>query len=216
MLEDRRTLGVYVVSWSTSAPGRDHAAILLAAIAGGASAVQLRAPELPDDELLPIAAALAPACRAAGVLFIVNDRLDVAIASEADGLHLGQDADVEIARERLGDDRVLGVSVGTDEELHAAEYVGADYLGVTVWSTATKPDAVPCGLEGLRTIASATALPVVGIGGIFPTNADLVLEAGAAGIAVISAVASAPDPVEATRSLVGVVRRFRDRQGAVP
>ena len=216
MLQDRRALEVYVVSWSTTAPGRDHVAILRAAIAGGASTVQLRAPELQDDELLTIAAELASACREARVLFLVNDRLDIAVASGADGVHLGQDDDARGARRRLGSDKVLGISVGTSEEVHAAEAAGADYLGVTVWSTPTKPNAAPCGLEGLRAIMAATPLPVVGIGGIFATNAGLVLEAGAAGIAVISAVASAPDPVEATRALVGVVRRFREREGVAP
>ncbi len=200
-----------MLSRSTSAPERDHAAVLRAAIAGGASAVQLRAPELADDELLPIGADLALTCRAAGVLFIVNDRLDVAIASGADGVHLGQDDDLVDARRRLGPDRVLGISVGTPEAARTAELAGASYLGVTVWSTATKPDADPLGLEGFRRIAAMTSLPVVGIGGISTTNAERVLEAGAAGIAVISAVASAADPVEATRALVDVVRRFRDR-----
>ena len=212
-MDVRKALEVYVLSWRTSAPGRDHSAILRAAIAGGASAVQLRAPELSDDALLPIAADLASACRAAGVLFIVNDRLDVAIASGADGVHLGQEDVVSDARARLGPGKVLGISVGTLEDVRAAELSEADYLGITVWSTATKPDAVPLGLEGFRRIAAATSLPVVGIGGIFSTNAELVLDAGAAGIAVISAVACAPDPIEATRALVGIVQRFRDREG---
>ncbi len=215
MLDDRRRLQVYVVSSNASIPGRDHAAVLRAAISGGATAVQLRAPELADDDLLPIAAELAPACRAAGVLFVVNDRLDVAVASGADGVHLGQGDDMDRARRRLGPDRVLGISTGAPEEVRAAERAGADYLGVTVWSTPTKPDALPHGLEGLRSLAGMTSLPVVGIGGIFATNAELVLEAGAAGVAVISAVASAPDPVAATAALVDVVDRFRAREGLV-
>jgi thiamine-phosphate diphosphorylase len=213
MLEDRRALGVFVLSSRTSIPGRDHGEVLRAAVEGGAPAVQLRAPELTDAELLPIASELAIRCRAAGVLFIVNDRIDVAIESVADGVHLGQGDDPTEARRRLGGDRVLGISAGDAGEVRAAELAGADYLGVTVWSTPTKPNAVPRGLEGLRRLASITPLPVVGIGGIFTSNAELVLEAGAAGIAVISAVASAPDPVEATRALVGVVQRFRVREG---
>lgn len=211
---DPGTLGVYVVTSSAFGPGRDHRTVTHAAIDGGATAVQLRAPELDDDALLPLSSELAEACRDARVLFIVNDRLDVALESGAAGVHLGQDDDPQDARRRLGDDRVLGVSVGTPDEAMAAERAGADYLGVTVWSTPTKPDAVVRGLDGLSEVVQITALPVVGIGGIFASNATLVLETGAVGIAVISAVAAAPDPAAATRALAGVVERFRATHGA--
>ena len=206
---DPRALGVYVVTSSAFGPGRDHRTVTHAAIDGGATAVQLRAPELDDDALLPLASELATTCRDAGVLFVVNDRLEVALGSGASGVHLGQDDDPHEARRRLGADRVLGVSVGGADEAVAAERAGADYLGVTVWSTPTKPDAEPRGLAGLGDVVEITALPVVGIGGIFATNATLVLEAGAAGVAVISAVAAATDPVGATRGLVAIVERFR-------
>jgi thiamine-phosphate pyrophosphorylase len=145
-------------------------------------------------------------------MFIVNDRVEVAITSGADGVHVGQDDDPISVRRRLGPDRVLGVSVSTLAHVNQAELAGADYLGVTVWATPTKPDAVPRGLEAFRDIAISTQIPVVGIGGIFASNGTLVLEAGAAGLAVISAVAAAPDPVAATRELVGVVQRFRSRE----
>ena len=101
----------------------------------------------------------------------------------------------------MGPERILGVSVGSVEEARRAEAAGADYLGVTVWSTATKPEAEPVGLEGLRDVAAATALPVVGIGGIDVGNARDVLAAGASGVAVIGAVAAATDPAEAVREL---------------
>lgn len=212
---DPATLGVYVVTSAAFGPGRDHRTITRAAIEGGATAVQLRAPELDDDALLPLAAELAETCRDAEVLFIVNDRLDVALESGAAGVHLGQDDDPRDARRRLGADRVLGVSVGGVDEAMVAEHAGADYLGVTVWSTPTKPDAVARGLDGLGEVVEITTLPVVGIGGIFASNATLVLEAGAAGVAVISAVAAAPDPVAATSTLTEVVERFRATHGAV-
>ena len=211
---DPGTLGVYVVTSAAFGPGRDHGTVTHAAIEGGATAIQLRAPELDDDALLPLAAELATLCRDADVLFVVNDRLDVALEVVAAGVHLGQDDDPGVARRRLGADRVLGVSVGGVDEAVAAERAGADYLGVTVWSTPTKPDAEPRGLQGLEEVVEATTLPVVGIGGIFASNAILVLEAGAAGLAVISAVAAAADPVEATRTLAGVVERFRATHGA--
>lgn len=206
---DPASLGVYVVTSAAFGSGRDHRLVARAAIEGGATMVQLRAPELGDDALLPLAAELASACRDANVLFIVNDRLDVALESGAAGVHLGQDDDPESARRRLGADRVLGVSVGDVDEAAAAERAGADYLGVTVWSTATKPEAVARGLDGLGEVVRSTALPVVGIGGISASNATLVLGAGAAGIAVISAVAAALDPVEAVRELVAIVGGFR-------
>jgi len=211
---DPRALGVYVVTSGAFGPDRDHRALAHAAIHGGATAVQLRAPELDDDALLPLAIELAVACRDAGVLFVVNDRLDVALESDAAGVHLGQQDDPHHARRRLGAGRVLGVSVGDVDEAAAAERAGADYLGMTVWATPTKPDAEPRGPEGLGAVVEATTLPVVGIGGIFASNAALVLEAGAAGFAVISAVAAAPDPLEATRTLAGVLDRYRAAHGA--
>ena len=212
---DPRALGLYVVTSGAFGPDRDHRALARAAIEGGATAVQLRAPELDDTELLTIAAELATACRVAGVLFVVNDRVDVALESGAAGAHVGQADDPEGARRRLGSARVLGVSVGDAGEAVAAERVGADYLGVTVWSTPTKPEAVARGLDGLRDVVAATGLPVVGIGGIDTENAVRVLDAGAVGVAVISVVATAADPVAATHSLATVVDRHRAAHGAV-
>jgi thiamine-phosphate pyrophosphorylase len=202
---DPRRFGVYVV---TSDTGRGHREITSAALKGGATAVQLRAPELADDELKPLATSLVEMCGDAGVPLLVNDRVDIAVGSGAAGAHVGQDDDPGTARGRLGPERILGVSVMSAEEAWVAEMAGADYLGVTVWATATKPEAVPIGLAGLRDVAGATALPVVGIGGIDERNAREVLAAGAAGIAVIGAVASADDPVEAVRALRTLVDDF--------
>ena len=198
-------LGVYVVTSAGLAVGRGHREVALAAIEGGADAVQLRAKELRDDELRPLARELADACRASDVLFIVNDRIAVALEAAADGVHVGQDDDAAAARAQLGTGPILGVSVADPEQAHEAEAAGADYLGVTVWATATKPDAVPGGLELVRDVARATALPVVAIGGIDSSNAADVLAAGASGVAVVSAVAAADDPVEATRALARAV-----------
>jgi thiamine-phosphate diphosphorylase len=204
MAVDPKTLRVYVVT-SAAFAGRSHAEVALAAIEGGATAVQLRAPELPDDELVVLARDLAARCAAAGVLFVVNDRPDLAVASGAGGAHVGQGDDVDGARSTIGPDRVLGISVTTSEEAFAAVDRGADYLGVTAWATPTKPEARPGGLELVREIAALSSVPVVGIGGIDPSNASRVIESGAAGVAVISAVAAAPDPVGATRDLVRAV-----------
>jgi len=198
---ESRALDLYVVTTGTLVSGRAHGEIAAAAVEGGATAVQFRAPELSDDRLLPLAAVLARTCGEAGVLFLVNDRIEVAIRCDAAGAHVGQSEDLDAARSRLGPERILGVSVGNEDEAKTAEAAGADYLGVTVWETATKPEAIPIGLEGLRAVAGATALPVVGIGGIDIGNAREVLAAGASGIAVIGAVAKADDPTGAVREL---------------
>ncbi|MEP6972686.1 MAG: thiamine phosphate synthase [Actinomycetota bacterium] len=210
---DRRSLGVYVVTSNDLYPGRTHRHVALAAIEGGASAIQLRAPELDDRDLLPLATELAGLCREAGVVFVVNDRLDVALLSGADGVHLGQGDDLDQARSRIGENGALGISVNDAEEAGAAEAAGADYLGVTVWATSTKPEAVPLDLEGLRAIVGATTLPVVGIGGIQAANAWQVIHAGATGVAVVSAVAAAEDPVDATRKLAAAVRTAASTRG---
>ncbi|HZD69791.1 MAG TPA: thiamine phosphate synthase [Actinomycetes bacterium] len=199
-------LDVYVVTAAGLVPGRSHAEVAVGAIEGGANAVQLRAPEHGDEELLPLARELADRCRERGVLFIVNNRVELALACGAAGVHLGRGDPWAAARPRVGPAFVLGVSVEDVDQARAAEAAGADYLGVTVFASATKPEAVAHGLRGLREISAATALPVVGIGGIGTANARQVLTAGAAGVAVISAVAGAPDPAAATRELVAAVR----------
>jgi thiamine-phosphate pyrophosphorylase len=191
-------------------PHRGHREVAEAAIRGGATAVQLRAPELPDEELLPLAMVLADRCRTEGVMFIVNNRLDVAAASTADGAHVGQSDDISGARERIGPGCVLGVSVRGPEDVPAAEKAGANYLGVTVWETETKPEAEPLGVDGVEATARATRLPVVGIGGIDASNAAEVIEAGAAGVAVVSNVGAAQDAVAATKGLVEAVRKAKN------
>ena len=206
----RRSLAVYVVTSSRLVRGRGHVEIVRAALEGGATAIQLRAPELEGrpDELRGLGAEIAALCRARGALFIVNDVTDIAVDVGADGVHLGQGDDLRSAMGRLRPNRVLGVSVETVDQAREAERLGADYLGVTVFETATKPEVTPIGLEGLRQIAASTSLPMVGIGGIDASNAREVLAAGAAGVAVVSAVGAAPDPVEATRELVRVVSGY--------
>jgi thiamine-phosphate pyrophosphorylase len=203
---------VYVLTSSGFVPGRSHRDVAEAALAGGATAVQLRAPELTDARLEALAGELAERCRRAGALFVVNDRVAVA-ASVGAGAHVGQGDDPGSAREVLDPTAVLGVSVSTTDEARAAEVAGADYLGVTVWATPTKPEAEPRGLDGLRTIAREISLPVVGVGGIHAGNAADVFEAGAAGIGVVSAVGAAPDPVRATEILVDAVHRWEEAKG---
>jgi thiamine-phosphate pyrophosphorylase len=202
---DPERLRVHVITSSGLVPGRGHIEVADAAIEGGANVVQLRAPELSDQELLSVAGEIERRCRRSRVLFVVNDRIDVAVAVGAGGAHVGQADHSESARERLGPRGVLGISVATPEQAEAAERAGADYIGVTVFATPTKAEAVPMGLDGIRSIVESTSLPVVGVGGIDPSNARKVLATGAAGVAVVSAVGMASDPVAATRRLVEAV-----------
>ncbi len=213
----RPRLRLYVVTEDAGA-GRSHLDVVRAAVAGGATAVQLREKLLPDAELTALAREAALLCRQAGVLFLVNDRVEVARAAGADGVHLGQeDAPARLARAALGPEAVVGVSCATPAEARAAEAAGADYVGVgSVYATATKPDAgAPIGLEGLRAVRAAVALPVVAIGGIGPANAAAVLRAGADGVAVVSAITRAPDMEAAVRALRALLDSVR-RGGASP
>jgi len=199
---------VYVISDRRTVGGRPLLDVVRAAIRGGATMVQLREKAASARELLALGQALLAVTRPAGVPLIVNDRLDVALALGAEGVHLGQDdLPAHLARPLLGPDRLLGVSVETVAQARQAARDGADYLGVAdLFGTRSKPDThPPIGLAGLAAIAEAVRLPLVGVGGITLDNAASVIDAGAVGVAVISAVIGAPDPEEAARRLRRIV-----------
>ena len=185
--------------------GRSHLRIAEAAISGGADVIQLRDKNASGRRLYEAARELRRLTREAGVPLIVNDRLDVALAADADGVHVGRgDLPAAVARRILGPGRILGVSAGTVEDSVAAERDGADYLGVgpVFEARASKADAAaPLGLELVTRVRRACRLPIVAIGGINPGNARLVRNAGADAAAVISAVVSADDIAEAARHL---------------
>lgn len=204
----RQALRVYVLTDRGLSRGRSEAEIVRAALAGGATAIQLRWKTGPLREAVRAGRELQALCRQAGALFVVNDRVDLALALDADGVHLGvDDLPVEEARRLAGDRLVIGFSPSTLEEALDAERAGADYLGVgPVYGTATKADAGPAvGTGHVRAIARAVSIPIVGIGGITAANARAVIEAGAAGVAVISAVVAADDPRAAAAALRAVV-----------
>jgi thiamine-phosphate diphosphorylase len=203
-----RRLAVYLVADSeqTRRPLVDDVA---AAIQGGVSAVQLRAKHLPDREAVQLATALRQITRDSGTLFLVNDRLDIALAVEADGVHLGvDDLPVSIARRLVPKDFVIGFSPETDEQAQQAPLNGADYLGVgPVFSTNSKSDAgVPIGFSTLSRRVSVCGIPVIGIGGISAQNAASVIETGAVGVAVVSAILGSDDPKSAARQLTDAVK----------
>ena len=197
------------------AGGQSQLDIIRAAIAGGATVVQLRDKDASTRAMIELGQELRDLTRLAGVPLIVNDRLDVALAIEADGVHVGQsDMPADVARRLIGPDLLLGVSAATLDEVRQAERDGADYLGVgSVYATGSKADAgAPIGLEGLRAVARATQLPIVAIGGIGPGRAGECMRCGAAGVAVISAIVGQPDPAEAGRRLRAEIDAARNER----
>jgi thiamine-phosphate pyrophosphorylase len=204
-IELAQALPVLVVVEAGLAAPRSVVEVVRAALAGGARAIQLRNKGDSARELRTAGESLIPLVRQAGGLFFVNDRLDVALALEADGLHVGpDDLPVAAVREAAPEGFLIGRSA--DVPLVALQAVadGADYIGCgTVFSTETKQDAgAVIGVEGLRRVVEAVSVPVVGIGGITVARAREVAEAGAAGAAVVSAVMSASDPAAAVRTML--------------
>ncbi len=195
---------LYILTDSNLSKGRTNEEVVKAAIAGGADVIQLRGKEYTGRQLLSEALKLKEIASSKGIPLIINDRVDVAVAADADGVHLGQDdLPYKYARRMLGHEKIIGITVHNLEEATQAEKDGADYIGVSsIFTTATKPDATPLeGLEVLTKIKRNVNIPVVAIGGIKEENVALVAKAGADCIAVISAVVSAPDIKEAARKL---------------
>lgn len=175
---------------------------VMAAVRGGVTIVQLRDKHASDGEMIDQARRLKAALAGTGVPLIINDRLEIALAAGADGLHLGQDdGDVEAARRALGSDAILGLSVQTHEQLARLDPGRLDYLGLgPVFATPSKHDhATPLGFEGLARLVAKSPLPSVAIGGLKVEHAAAVRAAGAQGAAVISAICGQPDPESAAR-----------------
>ena len=181
----------------------DFVPMVAASLRGGVTAVQLRCKNRSDRAFLDLAKSLRKLTAAHNALFIINDRLDVALASEADGLHVGVD-DMPVAdARRLAPHLVIGYSPERDDQVLAAASDGASYLGVgPVFGTATKHDAgAAIGLQTISRRAALAGIPVIGIGGITHENAASVVVAGAVGVAVVSAISMQADPEVAARSL---------------
>lgn len=196
---------LYVVTDEELSRGRSHIQVAEAAIRGGADVIQLRDKTASGSRLYQVALVLRKLTSEARISFIVNDRLDIALATDADGVHVGQkDLPASAARKILGPGRILGVSAETVEESVQAERDGADYLGVgpVFEARGTKPDAGdPAGLELITRIRTHCRLPIVAIGGIHAGNARDVRRAGAEAAAVISAIVAADDIEQAARRL---------------
>ncbi|HET7228670.1 MAG TPA: thiamine phosphate synthase [Longimicrobium sp.] len=207
-----RRLSLIVITDPDCGPGRTIVNVVRAALQGGAPSIQLRGKDQPAREQVQLARALLAVTRPAGALLWVNDRLDVALAAGADGVHLGQDdLPLAAARRIVPPGFRIGISAETADLARAAEADGADYVGTgPVYATGSKADAGDAvGCERISEVARAVRIPVVGIGGISIGNAADVVRAGAAGVAVISAVMRAADPEAATRALLGAVSGAR-------
>ncbi|MBU2547800.1 MAG: thiamine phosphate synthase [Proteobacteria bacterium] len=203
---------VYLVTDFDLARGRTTRDIVAAAIRGGVSCVQLREKKRGTREFIEEALSIRELLARHGIPLIINDRLDVALAVKADGVHLGQkDMPCLMARQLAPKDMIVGISAESLEDAIQAEKDGADYVGVSpVFATPTKTDAAePLGLDNLRRIRERVRLPLVAIGGVNAGNAATVIHHGADGVAVVSAIVRAPDPAAATRNLLDIVTQAK-------
>ncbi|MCE5283459.1 MAG: thiamine phosphate synthase [Deltaproteobacteria bacterium] len=209
--------GLYFVTDRELYGGRDLADVVLQAIRGGASCVQLREKDVSTrffvEEALRIKKLMAPF----RVPLIINDRLDVALAVGAEGIHVGQeDMPYEIARKWMGPKAVIGLSVEEWEDVERAEGLDVDYLGVSpIFATPTKTDTKgPWGMEGLSRIRAFSRHPLVAIGGLNASNAEAAVLAGADGVAVVSAICASPDPYRSALELSTIIRAAQARRQA--
>lgn len=204
--------GLYLVTDRALAAPRTIEEVVTAANLGGVSVVQLREKDTSTRDFLLLARRLLAILRPAGIPLIINDRLDVALAAGADGVHLGQsDLPGREARQIMGSKAIIGLSVETMEQAKEAAELDIDYLAASpVFATPTKTDtAPPWGLTGLAALRRETGLPLVAIGGINQANAKAVLMAGADGIAVVSAICAAADPRAAAQALRAIIDQVR-------
>lgn len=216
MLPGPRDWSCYVVTDVRLARGRSHVEIARAALEGGADAIQYREKGGDATSRLVEGQAIRALCREFGRVFVVNDHVDLAVAVEADALHVGQtDTPARTARAQIRTSMRLGVSATTLDEARRAVDDGADHLGVgpIFDATATKPDAAkPLGLDGLTRVREAVDVPLIAIGGIDHANAADVIAAGADGVAVISCIVGADDVTEATRRLHDIITAAKSRR----
>lgn len=206
---DTFDLSLYLVTDQSLSKGRSVEWIVEQAVIGGVTMVQLREKNISTLDFLNKAIVLKNLLTPYGIPLIINDRLDIALAADADGLHIGQsDMPYHIAREILGYEKIIGLSVETITQAEEANLLDVDYIGLSpVFSTNTKTDInTPLGLEGIATIASFSRHPMVAIGGINVENTPEIIKAGAHGVAVVSAIVSADNVMEAAQQLKKVIQ----------
>ena len=199
----RKSMLVYAVTDRAWLNGRTLVECVQQAVDGGATFVQLREKDASRDEIIRLANELLPICRKAGIPFVIDDEVEIALEVGADGVHVGQDdMACERARAMLGPEAIVGVSAQTIEQALTAQAAGADYLGVgAIIPTPTKPDAVDVTFDELRAICDAVDIPVVGIGGLNKNTVSKLKGSGVDGAAVVSAIFAADDCGFAAREL---------------
>ncbi len=202
---DRHSLKLYLVTDRRFPRGRSLEEVVREAIRGGVSIVQLREKDIDTAEFVRLGSSLSGLLKPLGIPLIINDRIDIALACGADGVHIGQsDMPYPIARKLLGADKIIGLSVENLDQIKEANRLDVDYIAVSpVFCTPTKTDTAPAfGLEGLKEAVRLSLHPVVGIGGINEENAGEIISCGADGIAVVSAIMDSDNPKEAAETLM--------------
>ncbi len=209
-MDSQTDLSLYLVTDRRLSLGRSLEQVVEEAVRGGVTIVQVREKEASSREFYELAVRLKQLLTPYKVPLIINDRLDIALACDADGLHIGQeDLPYPVVRQLLGRDKIIGLSVENRADVEEANLWDIDYIGLSpVFTTDTKTDTAPAlGLEGVRELTALSVHPAVGIGGIHPQNAGEILRAGADGIAVVSAIISAPDSCKAANELSEIIKQ---------
>lgn len=207
---DKKDLLLYAVTDRHWLNGRTLYSQVEEALKGGATFIQLREKELDEEHFLEEAKEIKELCRRYQVPFVINDNVEIALAVDADGVHVGQsDMEAGDVRAKLGPDKMIGVSAQTVEQAVMAEQNGADYLGVgAVFPTGSKADALEVSHDTLKAICKAVKIPVIAIGGISKENILELSGSGICGIAVISAIFAKDDIEEAARDLRGLTEKM--------
>ena len=208
----KEKLKLYLVTDRDLSLGRPLEEIVSEAVAGGVTMVQLREKDAATGEFVELGRRLMSLLKPLGVPLIINDRVDVALAVDADGVHIGQsDMSYADARRLLGPEKIIGLSVENFEDLEAANKLDVDYIGISpVYGTPTKTDtAEPFGLEGLRKAVDMSVHPTVAIGGMNIATVGEVIAAGTDGVAVVSAICSAESPRDTAAELATIIKQYQ-------
>ncbi|MFZ1977797.1 MAG: thiamine phosphate synthase [Bacteroidota bacterium] len=209
-MKHRHEFSLYLVTDRKLSHPRTIEDVVRSAIKGGVSAVQLREKDCSTREYIASARRIHDILKPLNIPLIINDRIDVALAMNADGIHIGQsDMPYSDARKVMGTGAIIGLSIETMEQAFEAENLDVDYLGVSpIFSTSTKTDtAAGWGIEGLKALRAQSRHTLIAIGGINSSNAAAVMEAGADGIAVVSAICASPDPEESSGQLRSIIEQ---------
>ena len=209
----KQDLSLYLVTDARIPDGKDFFEIIEEAVKGGVTLVQLREKDCSSLEFYEKAVRLKKILGKYGVPLIINDRLDIALAVDAEGLHIGQgDLPYSVARKLLGADKIIGLSVENEEDVRVANALDLDYIGISpVFSTPTKTDTAPAlGLEGTKLLNTISLHPSVGIGGIHLNNVADVIKAGSEGVSVVSAIMMADDPCFASKELKNIILKNKE------